>query len=45
MTAQIVAAYADSNKLVPEDLAALIRAVYRRLSTQGQPESRPQAEL
>src|SRR5579863_6882550 len=39
MTAQIVAAYADSNKLSASDLPGLIQSVYRTLSNVGEPAS------
>jgi predicted transcriptional regulator len=37
LTAQIVAAYAEKNILPPAELPALIRGIYRTLSTLGEP--------
>lgn len=39
MTAQIVAAYAETNKLSPTDLTTLIADVHRSLTNVGQPET------
>ena len=41
LTAGIVAAFVESNKLDSADLPALIQSVHQALSTAGQPEAEP----